>query len=63
MLGQVHTPGTYAITTPQTILKVLSLAGGLTDAADRNVTINRRQSSEQIKYYVSNNSDEALSMS
>lgn len=60
VLGQVRTPGTYAITTPQTILKILSLAGGLTDAADRNVTIKRRQASEQIKYYVSNNSDEAL---
>jgi polysaccharide biosynthesis/export protein len=61
VLGQVRTPGTYAITTPQTILKILSLAGGLTDAADRNVTIKRRQPSEEIKYYVSNNSDEVLS--
>jgi polysaccharide biosynthesis/export protein len=61
VLGQVRTPGTYAITTPQTILKILSLAGGLTDAADRNVTIKRRQPAEEIKYYVSNNSDEVLS--
>src|SRR5271156_3709851 len=55
VLGQVHTPGTYSITTPQTILKVLSLAGGLTETADRDVTINRRRSGEQIKYDVSNN--------
>ena len=27
VLGQVRTPGTYNITTPQTILKVLSLGG------------------------------------
>jgi polysaccharide export outer membrane protein len=60
VLGQVRTPGTYAITTPQTILKILSLAGGLTDGADRNVTIKRHQTSEQIKYYVSNSSDEVL---
>jgi polysaccharide export outer membrane protein len=61
VLGQVHTPGTYSITTPQTILKILSLAGGLTDAADRNVTVKRQKSGEQIRYYVSNNADQALS--
>lgn len=61
ILGQVRTPGTYSITTPQTIIKVLSLAGGLTETADRNVTIKRNKSGEQLKYYVSNNADEALS--
>jgi polysaccharide export outer membrane protein len=61
VLGQVHTPGTYSITTPQTILKVLSLAGGLTDGADRNVTVKRGKSGEQVRYYVSNNAEEALS--
>jgi polysaccharide export outer membrane protein len=61
ILGQVHTPGTYSITTPQTILKVLSLAGGLTDSADRNVTVKRNRSGEQLRYYVSNNSEQALS--
>ena len=61
VLGQVHTPGTYSITTPQTILKVLSLAGGLTEAADRNVTVKRNRSGEQLRYYVSNNAQQALS--
>jgi polysaccharide biosynthesis/export protein len=61
VLGQVHTPGTYSITTPQTILKVLSLAGGLTDGADRNVTVKRGKSGEQLRYYVSNNAEQALS--
>ena len=61
VLGQVRTPGTYAITTPQTILKILSLAGGLTDMADRNVTVKRHKSPEQLSYYVSNNSEQALS--
>jgi polysaccharide biosynthesis/export protein len=61
VLGQVHTPGTYSITTPQTILRILSLAGGLTDSADRNVTVKRHSSGEQLKYYVSNNADQALS--
>jgi polysaccharide biosynthesis/export protein len=61
VLGQVRTPGTYSITTPQTILKVLSLAGGLTDTADRNVVVKRHKSAEQVKYYVSNDAEQALS--
>jgi polysaccharide biosynthesis/export protein len=61
VLGQVRTPGTYPITTPQTILKVLAMAGGLSETADRNVTVKRHKSTEQIKYNVSNNADEALS--
>ena len=60
VLGQVHTPGSYPITTAQSILKVLSLAGGLTDMADRHITIRRRGSSEVVNYYVSNNSQQAL---
>ena len=35
VLGQVHTPGAYPLTTPQPVLRVLSLAGGVTDLADR----------------------------
>jgi polysaccharide biosynthesis/export protein len=61
VLGQVHTPGTYSITTPQTILKVLSLAGGLTEGADRSITVKRQKTGEQLKYYVSNNAEQALS--
>lgn len=61
VLGQVHTPGTYSITTPQTILKVLSLAGGLTDAADRNVTVKRNRTGEELRYYVANDAQQALS--
>jgi polysaccharide biosynthesis/export protein len=60
VLGQVHSPGTYSITTPQTILKILSQAGGLTEGADRHVTIKRHNSGEQLTYYVSNDSDQAL---
>jgi polysaccharide export outer membrane protein len=60
VLGQVRTPGTYSITTPQTILKVLSLAGGLSETADRHVTIRRNRSGEQINYFVSNNAEQAL---
>jgi polysaccharide export outer membrane protein len=61
VLGQVRTPGTYSITTPQTILKVLSLAGGLGETADRHVTVKRSNSGEELKYYVSNDAEQALS--
>ena len=37
------------------------MAGGLSEEADRNVTVKRNKSGEQLKYYVSNNADEALS--
>jgi polysaccharide export outer membrane protein len=60
VLGQVRTPGTYPITTPQTILRVLAMAGGLSETADRNITVKRHKSAEQIKYYISNNADQAL---
>ena len=61
VLGQVRTPGTYSITTPQTILKVLSLAGGLTDTADRHITVKRNKTGEQLRYFVSNDAEQAFS--
>lgn len=60
VLGQVKTPGTYSITTPQSILKVLSLAGGLMDGANRKVTVKRYKSGDLVSYYVSNDAEEAL---
>jgi polysaccharide export outer membrane protein len=62
VLGQVRNPGVFPIATPQPILKVLSQAGGLTDMADRNVTIERHNDpSHKVHYYLANNSDKALS--
>jgi polysaccharide biosynthesis/export protein len=61
ILGQVRNPGSYAVTTPQPILKVLALAGGLTDIADRNLTIKRHDTSAKVNYYLANNADQALS--
>jgi polysaccharide export outer membrane protein len=60
ILGEVRTAGTYSIMTPQTILKVLALAGGLTDMADRHVTVKRHEPSEELTYYVPND-PEAIS--
>ena len=60
IMGQVHTPGSYPITTSQSVLKVLSLAGGLTDLADRHLTIQRHDSDQKVAYYASNNASEAM---
>jgi polysaccharide export outer membrane protein len=40
--GQVQHPGSYPMTVPRNLMDVLSMAGGLTPAADVNVTVQRR---------------------
>jgi polysaccharide export outer membrane protein len=60
VLGEVKTPGAYAITTPRSVLDVLSLAGGLTDLADRRVLIERKGTNEKTPYFVSNKADVAV---
>ena len=60
VVGQVHTPGTYPIATPQTILHVISLAGGLTDIADRRVTVKRAGTGDEVTYYLANDAKQAL---
>ena len=39
VLGQVAKPGAYTVTTARSLLDVLAVAGGLTEVADRHVTI------------------------
>jgi polysaccharide export outer membrane protein len=60
VLGEVHVPGAHAIRTPRSILEVLTLAGGLTDLADRKVMIQRRNTSERFSYFVSNTPETAI---
>jgi polysaccharide export outer membrane protein len=60
VFGQVNKPGAYEIQTPRSVVDVLGLAGGLTDTADRHVTIERHTSHRQISYYVANRSDDLL---
>ena len=60
VVGEVEAPGAYAINTPRSVLDVLTLAGGLTDIADRKVLIERRGTKERIPYFLSNNADAAL---
>lgn len=57
--GQVVKPGAYEITTPRSIIDVLALAGGLTDVADRHVTIKHAEDGTEQTVFISNDSTEA----
>src|ERR1019366_87940 len=64
VMGQVKNPGVFYITAQVSVINLLSNAGGLTDAADRNITIQRHGDSQRtVKYFFSNNSDDALQTS
>ncbi|HET6218802.1 MAG TPA: polysaccharide biosynthesis/export family protein [Acidobacteriaceae bacterium] len=63
IMGQVHAPGSYAINTPRPILDVLALAGGLTDLADRRVTIQRHGTKERVEFVDANSAKTALDAS
>ncbi len=53
--GQVVKPGIYIISTPRSIIDVLQhSAGGLTDLADRHVTIQRAGSEAEETVFISN---------
>ena len=60
VLGQVAKPGAIAITTPRSVVDVLSLAGGVTELADRNITIQRHADGKKIAYFLSNQSNAAF---
>lgn len=62
ILGEVHQPGLFPLQTPTSILRVLSSAGGLTQLADRNITIERHgDANDKVNYFLSNTSDQAIS--
>lgn len=61
VLGQVKAPGAYPISTPRSVLSVVALAGGLTETADHNITIQRRDSTQPpISYMLSNDARVAI---
>jgi len=61
VMGQVLKPGVYEVDTRRKVIDVLALAGGLTDVADRHITIERRgDPSQKIEYYYSNVAGTAL---
>jgi polysaccharide export outer membrane protein len=62
VMGQVQKPGPYEIDTPRKVVDVLALAGGLTDLADRHITIQRfGPEKEKVEYFFSNAASTALS--
>ena len=61
VMGQVVKPGPYEIDTRRKVIDVLALAGGLTDAADRHITIERfGDPNQKVDYYYSNVAGAAL---
>jgi len=61
VMGQVVKPGPYEIDTRRKVIDVLALAGGLTDAADRHITIERfGDPNKKVEYYYSNVAGTAL---
>ena len=60
VLGEVKLPSAYPIGTSRSVLDVLTLAGGLTEFADRNILIERRSTKEKVPYFVSNKAEVAL---
>jgi polysaccharide export outer membrane protein len=64
VLGEVHNPGNYEIGTARNILEIISLAGGLTDAADRHITVKRKQGDNQTStVFLPNNAGDAIAQS
>ena len=62
VMGQVQKPGIYEVDTARKVVEVLALSGGLTDLADRHITIQRFGPAKQkIEYYYSNAAPIALS--
>ena len=60
VLGEVKVPGAYPIHTARSVVDVLALAGGLTEAADRRVVIEDHQTHEKASYFVSNEAKAAF---
>lgn len=61
VLGQVKLPGTFPITAPRSIFDMIALAGGLTDVADRSITIERKgDPAQKTNFFFSNNAANAI---
>lgn len=60
VIGEIRQPGAYSIDTTRSVIDVLSLAGGLTELADRKITIERHGSHEKVMYFVANQAEAAL---
>jgi polysaccharide export outer membrane protein len=64
VLGEVHLPGSYQLSAPRSVIDVLAMAGGITNLADRNITIKRQSSEkEKVSYFLSNDPNAAFDQS
>jgi polysaccharide biosynthesis/export protein len=61
VLGQVAKPGTVSISTGRSLVDVIAMAGGLTDVADRHITIERGWSAHGlVEVFLSNRAEDAF---
>jgi polysaccharide export outer membrane protein len=61
IIGQVAHPGTFRLAAPRTLIDVLSLAGGLTEVADRHIVVQRPgKDGQRIHAFLPNRADDAL---
>ncbi|HZD49062.1 MAG TPA: polysaccharide biosynthesis/export family protein [Silvibacterium sp.] len=61
VLGQVQKPGTVAISTARSLIDVLAMAGGLTEVADRHITVERGATPHEVaEVFLSNKPEDAL---
>lgn len=61
VLGQVVRPGSVSISTTRTLVDVLAMVGGLTELADRHITVERGGARrEVIEVFLSNKAEDAL---
>lgn len=61
ILGQVAHPGTFRLAAPRTLIDALSLAGGLSEYADRHIVIERGgKDGQRIHAFLPNRADDAL---
>jgi polysaccharide biosynthesis/export protein len=60
VLGQVNKPGAFPVTTARSLLDVLAMAGGLTETADRHVTVQRADKSATTVVFLPNDAAASL---
>lgn len=61
IIGQVARPGAVRVNAPRSLIDVLSLAGGLTEYADRHIVIQRGgKDGERIRAFLPNRADATL---
>jgi len=60
IVGQVAHPGAIRLTAPRTLIDVISLAGGLTEYADRHIVVEHAKDGERIRVFLPNRADDAL---